>query len=53
VGAGLRNARTSEGFADAYVDEGGHTVAGPGEVDLAPDTLYLRVTTGAWPPVFD
>jgi hypothetical protein len=25
------------------------TIAWPGEVDLAPDTLYERVKTGEWP----
>jgi hypothetical protein len=49
----FEDARTPEGFAAAYVDEEGRTVAWPGEVDLAPDTLYVRVTTGVWPPVFD
>jgi hypothetical protein len=46
----FERARTPEGFAEAYVDPEGSTVAWPGEVDLAPDTLYVRVTTGAWPP---
>jgi hypothetical protein len=42
-------ARTVEGFAEVYIDPEGGTVAWPGEVDLAPDTLYLRVKTGEWP----
>jgi hypothetical protein len=42
--------RTPEGFAEVYVDEEGGTIAWPGEVDLAPDTLYIRVRTGEWPP---
>jgi hypothetical protein len=41
--------RTPEGFAEVYVDEEGGTIAWPGEVDLAPDTLYIRVKTGDWP----
>ena len=41
--------RTPEGFAEVYVDEEGGTIALPGEVDLAPDTLYIRVKTGQWP----
>jgi hypothetical protein len=43
----FEDARTFGGFAAAYVDRG--TVTWPGEVDLAPDTLYVRVTTGTWP----
>lgn len=42
-------ARTPEGFAHAAVDEETGTVAWPGGADLAPDTLYVRVQTGAWP----
>jgi uncharacterized protein DUF2442 len=42
--------RTPAGFAEVYVDEEGGTIAWPGEVDLAPDTLYIRVKTGEWPP---
>jgi hypothetical protein len=42
-------ARTPEGFVEVRVDPETGTVAWPGEVDLAPDTLYLRVTTGVWP----
>lgn len=41
--------RTPAGFAEVYVDEEGGTIAWPGEVDLAPDTLYIRVKTGEWP----
>jgi hypothetical protein len=41
--------RTPEGFAEVYVDKEGGTIAWPGEVDLAPDTLYIRVKTGEWP----
>ena len=42
-------ARTPEGFAWVSVDTETGTVAWPGGVDLAPDTLYERVRTGAWP----
>jgi hypothetical protein len=42
-------ARTPEGFAAVKVDPESGTVVWPGGADLAPDTLYLRVKTGAWP----
>lgn len=42
-------ARTTEGFGEAYLDDEGGTVAWPGGADFAPDTLYERVRTGAWP----
>lgn len=42
-------ARTPEGFAEVFLDTEGGTVAWPGGADLAPDTLYERVKTGAWP----
>jgi hypothetical protein len=43
-------ARTPEGFAKVYVDTETRTVTWPpGHADLAPDTLYVRVTTGVWP----
>lgn len=45
----FERARTEEGFAEAYVDTEAGTVAWPGNVDLAPDTLYERVRTGSWP----
>jgi hypothetical protein len=45
----FERARTPAGFAEVYVDEEGGTIAWPGEVDLAPDTLYVRVKTGEWP----
>lgn len=48
----FERARTEEGFAEAYVDPEAGTVAWPGEVDLAPDTLYERVRTGIWPKAF-
>lgn len=43
------SARTIEGFAEVTVDAESGTVVWPGGADLAPDTLYLRVTTGTWP----
>jgi hypothetical protein len=42
-------ARTPEGFARVRVDAETGTVIWPGGADLAPDTLYERVRTGAWP----
>jgi hypothetical protein len=45
----FERAKTPAGFAELYVDEEGGTIAWPGEVDLAPDTLYARVRTGKWP----
>lgn len=42
-------ARTMEGFAKARLDSESGTVTWPGGADLAPDTLYERVRTGAWP----
>jgi len=43
------HARTPEGFAAAEVDPESGTVTWPGGADLAPDALYERVRTGAWP----
>jgi hypothetical protein len=45
----FERARTPEGFAEVRVDVETGTVAWPGGADLAPDTLYERVRTGAWP----
>jgi hypothetical protein len=45
----FREARTPEGFAKVVVDAETGTVVWPGGADLAPDTLYQRVRTGAWP----
>jgi hypothetical protein len=42
-------ARTPEGFATVVVDPETGTVVWPGGADLAPDTLYERARTGAWP----
>jgi hypothetical protein len=42
-------ARTPAGFAKATVDVETGTVVWPGGADLAPDTLYERLRTGAWP----
>ncbi len=42
-------ARTQEGFPRVTVDAETGTVIWPGGADLAPDTLYERVRTGAWP----
>jgi Protein of unknown function (DUF2442) len=42
-------ARTPEGLAKVSVDPETGTVVWPGGADLAPDTLYERVRTGAWP----
>jgi hypothetical protein len=42
-------ARTPEGFAEVSVDSETGTVVWPGGADLAPNTLYERVRTGAWP----
>ncbi len=45
----FQRARTPEGFAEATADAESGTVGWPGGADLAPDTLYERVRTGAWP----
>ena len=45
----FERARTEEGFAEAYLDAETRTVAWPGGADLAPDTLYERVRSGACP----
>jgi hypothetical protein len=42
-------ARTAAGFVKVTVDVETGTVVWPGGADLAPDTLYERVRTGAWP----
>ena len=40
---------TPEGFDDVTIDREIGTVVWPGGADLAPDTLYERIRTGAWP----
>jgi Protein of unknown function (DUF2442) len=45
----FEDARTPEGFAKAPVDSETGTVVWAGGADLAPDTLYERVRSGAWP----
>jgi Protein of unknown function (DUF2442) len=45
----FEHARTAEGFSEVLVDAEIGTVAWPGGADLAPDTLYARVRSGAWP----
>ena len=45
----FEDARTAEGFAKVTVDAESGTIVWPGGADLAPDTLYERVRTGAWP----
>jgi hypothetical protein len=42
-------ARTPAGFAQVTVDAETGTIVWPGGADLAPDTLYERLRTGAWP----
>ncbi len=48
-GSVFDQARTPEGFTKVQVDGETGTVTWPGGADLAPDTLYERVRTGAWP----
>lgn len=45
----FEEARTVDGFAEVVVDRETATVTWPGGADLAPDTLYERIRTGAWP----
>lgn len=45
----FEDARTPDGFSKAKADPETGTVVWPGGADLAPDTLYERVRTGAWP----
>jgi len=49
LGPIFAGARTREGFARATLDRETATVVWPGGADLAPDTLYERLRTGAWP----
>lgn len=41
--------RTISGFERVSIDQETGTVVWPGGADLAPDTLYERIRTGAWP----
>jgi len=45
----FEKARAPDGFARVKVDPETGTVVWPGGADLAPDTLYERVRSGAWP----
>jgi hypothetical protein len=45
----FEDARTPNGFPQVEVDNETGTVVWPGGADLAPDTLYERVRSGAWP----
>jgi hypothetical protein len=45
----FERARSEDGFREVSVDAESGTVVWPGGADLAPDTLYERVRTGAWP----
>jgi hypothetical protein len=45
----FEQARTRSGFAAITVDTETGTVTWPGGADLAPDTLYHRISTGLWP----
>ncbi len=45
----FEEARTREGFARVETNAETGTVVWPSGADLAPDTLYERVRSGAWP----
>jgi uncharacterized protein DUF2442 len=45
----FKSARSPAGFESVSVDRESGTVVWPGGADLAQDTLYERVRTGAWP----
>jgi hypothetical protein len=48
-GTCLRGCPHRGGLAQVVVDDEAGTVVRPGGADLAPDTLYVRVSSGAWP----
>lgn len=48
-GPAFDQVRTPSGFKQVSVDSETGTVVWPGGADLAPDTLYERARTGAWP----
>jgi len=45
----FEDARSPEGFVKVEADTETGTVVWPGGADLAPDTLYERISSGAWP----
>lgn len=45
----FEHARTPKGFTKVKADTETGTIVWPGGADLAPDTLYERITSGAWP----
>ena len=45
----IEAARTQKNFARVEVDSETGTVTWPGGAALGPDTLYERVSSGAWP----
>lgn len=45
----FEDARTPSGFKKVKADPETGTVVWPGGADLAPDTLYQRISSGAWP----
>jgi uncharacterized protein DUF2442 len=49
IGPVFEDARTPGGFAKVKTDPETGTIVWPGGADLAPDTLYERISSGAWP----
>lgn len=49
IGPVFAQATTEAGFAEVRVDPESGTIVWPNGADLAPDTLYERVRSGAWP----
>ena len=45
----FEEARSPVGFERVTIGPESGTIVWPGGADLAPDTLYERVRTGAWP----